>query len=63
MKRQIPRANLDTRQLLKENGIAEWEIAAKEGISESLFLKRLRFEFSPEEKARIRQIVDELKEG
>lgn len=37
-----------------------WEVAAKFGVSDSHFSRRLRKEFTPEEKARALKYIDEI---
>ena len=55
-------ANQDIRAYAKSNGIFLWEIAAVVGVNDSNFSRRLRRELSAEEKARIREIIDKLRE-
>lgn len=57
------KANVDIRELERRSGVMQWQVAARLGISESTLIKKMRFELSPDAKAQIRKIVDELKEG
>ena len=52
--------NQDIRNEIKEAGLCFWQIAEKVGISDTRFSVKLRHEFSPEEKAKIRSIIAEL---
>ncbi|MBQ3355671.1 MAG: hypothetical protein IJG45_00965 [Oscillospiraceae bacterium] len=53
--------NRDIRLAIAGAGLKLWEIAAALGITDSYFSRKLRKEFSPEEKARVLKIVEELK--
>jgi len=56
--------NQELRKEAKKRGVFLWQIANKIGIGEVTLIRRLRFELSNEEKARIKAIIDELsKEG
>ena len=57
------KANVDIRELEKTFGVAQWQVAAKLGISESTLIKRMRFELCPDEKAKVCTAIDDLKEG
>ncbi len=54
-------SNLDIRKEAKEAGVNLWQIADKLGIQDSGFSRKLRKELSDEEKAKIRDIIAELK--
>ena len=56
-------ANKDIRLKAKGCGVPFWKIAAKLGISEPTMTRKLRFELSEAEKAKIFKIIEELKEG
>lgn len=56
-------ANKDIRLKAKGCGVPIWKIAAKLGISEPTMTRKLRFELSEAEKAKIFKIIEELKEG
>ena len=43
-----------------DKGVRLWEVAEKEGITDSYFSRRLRKEFSKEETKRIRKIIDDI---
>ena len=45
----MKRANDEIREYAKKSGVYLWEVAAKYGITDTHFSRRLRFEFSPEE--------------
>lgn len=58
--------NLEIRNAAKDSGVRLWEIAMRLGITDGNFSRRLRSEFSPEERERVLQIISELaaaKEG
>ena len=54
--------NKKIRNYAKERGILLWEIAARLGISDANFSRKLRTEFSEEEINKIEKIIDELSE-
>ncbi len=54
-------SNTDIRTEAKENGVPFWKIAEKLNISEPTMTRKLRKELSDEEKAKIRDIIAELK--
>jgi len=53
--------NTDVRQTAQKNGVCLWEIAEKYGMTDGNFSKLLRKELPPEKKARIFDIIDQLK--
>lgn len=55
--------NMDIRQEAKTAGIKLWQIAEGLGINDGNFSRRLRKELPEQEKARIRTIINDLKEG
>ena len=55
--------NVDIRNKLKKSHIFQYELAEAMGMSEMTLLKKLRKEFSPEEKQKIYNIIDELMKG
>ncbi len=57
------KANSDIHLYSVECGVLKWQIADRLGITDSSFSRRLRRELPPEEKQRIRQIIDSLKGG
>ncbi|MBB5185409.1 dissimilatory sulfite reductase (desulfoviridin) alpha/beta subunit [Faecalicoccus acidiformans] len=52
--------NLDIRNKLKETEIYLWEVADKLGISETHFVRKMRYELPEEEKEKILSIIDEI---
>ena len=54
--------NVEIKEYAKAHGILLWRIADRLGITDSYFSKKLRYEFSAEEKQRIVRIIDELTE-
>ena len=56
-------SNLDVRQAISESGLKHWELASMLGIGESTLCKKLRFELSDEEKARIYKVISENKKA
>ncbi|MHB1155076.1 MAG: hypothetical protein ACYCWE_22215 [Eubacteriales bacterium] len=57
------KANFDINLYLVECGVLKWQIADRLGITDSSFSRKLRKELPPEEKQRIREIIDGLKRG
>ena len=55
--------NKDIREAAKAAGVKLWQIAEKLGINDGNFSRKLRFELSETEKAKILKIIEELKEG
>lgn len=58
--------NCEIREEAKLRGVRLWEIAKRLGINDGNFSRRLRSEFSPEERERVLQIIGEIaseKEG
>jgi hypothetical protein len=56
----MKRANDEIREYAKKSGVYLWEVAAKYGITDTHFSRRLRFEFSPEEQKKALQYIDEI---
>lgn len=54
-------ANADIKFEARGNGVPFWKIAEKLNISEPTMTRKLRKELSDEEKAKIRDIITELK--
>lgn len=54
---------VDIRNKLKKSHIFQYELAEAMGMSEMTLLKKLRKEFSLEEKQKIYNIIDELMKG
>lgn len=62
----MSRTNLEIRKAANDSGVRLWEIAMRLGITDGNFSRRLRSEFSTEERERVLQIVREIsaeKEG
>lgn len=53
--------NADIRNELKDAGVYFWQVAAKLGISESTFIRRMRFELSDEQKQKVRAAISEVR--
>lgn len=53
--------NTEIRNEAKKAGVKLWQIAEKLGINDGNFSRKLRKELSSEEKAKIREIIAELK--
>lgn len=56
----MQRANQDLRFKAKENGVYQWQIAQKMGISETHLLRKMRTELPEDEKKAIFQIIQDL---
>lgn len=54
--------NAEIRQALKEARVKQWEVASVLGISEATMVRRLRRELPEKEKARILQVIEQLKD-
>ncbi len=54
-------SNIDIKTEAMNAGVKLWQIADKLGITDSSLSRKLRKELSPEEKAKIRAIIAELK--
>lgn len=55
--------NTDIRKEIAAAGLKLWQVAEGLGTSDSYFSKKLRHEFSDEEKARVRAIITSLTAG
>ena len=56
--------NIEIRSKMKSEGVFGYEIAAKLGIAETLFSRKLaRKEMTTEEKERIYKIIEKIKKG
>lgn len=55
--------NNDTHNEICASGLKLWQVAEAYGASDSYFSKKLRHEFSDEEKARVRAIITSLTAG
>jgi len=56
----MQKANVDIRQAAQAAGIKLWQVADALYLCDSTFSRKLRRELSPEEKARIREIIAHL---
>ncbi len=54
-------ANYDIREAIARANLRNWQVAAKLGINDGNFSRKLRFELSKTEKQRVFQIIKELK--
>ena len=52
--------NLEVRLAIKEARLFNYEVAAKLGISETYFSRKLRQELTQEEKRKILELIDNL---
>lgn len=53
--------NQEIRNMLKESGVRQWQIADKLNISEFTLSRMLRYELPEQEKQRILSAMDEIK--
>lgn len=53
--------NTDIRAATKAAGVKLWMVAARLGLTDSAFSRKLRFELPTEEKQRILEIIEDLK--
>lgn len=56
-------ANSDIREATKQAGVRLWQIADELGINDGNFSRKLRKEFSAEEKAKIYAIIAQLSDA
>jgi len=59
----MPQTNKDIRQAAKEAGIKFWQIAERLGMNDGNFSRKLRHELPDAEKAKIRNIISQIKAG
>ena len=52
--------NQEIRQAAKEKGVFLWQIAERLGIQDTYLTKLLRREFTPERRAEVLRIIDEI---
>ena len=52
--------NRELKDYIKSRGVYLWQVAAKLGVSDITFTKRLRFELSEKDKVKILALVEEL---
>lgn len=52
--------NVEIKESLKKNGVFQYELAEKMGVSEFTLVKRFRKEQSEEETKRIISLIDEI---
>ena len=52
--------NNEIRNAARNNRVRLWEVADRMGIADSALSRRLRHELSPEEKAQILKIIEEV---
>ena len=53
--------NNEVRNLIKQSGFAQWEIAEALGVAEFTFSRRMRKEFTEEEIAEVKAAIERLK--
>lgn len=54
--------NKDIRNLLKEKGIFNWQLADKLGISEATLTRKLRRELPTEEKEKLIKVIKKMED-
>ena len=52
--------NKDIKELAKKKNVKLWQVAEKLNMTDSSFSRKLRHELSPNEKERIKSIINEL---
>ena len=55
--------NTEVREYARNNGVRLWQIAERMGLCDGNFSRKLRKEFSAEEKALVIAIIDDLAKG
>ena len=53
-------SNQEIRDYARRNGVFLWELAARCGVNDGNFSRKLRQEFPPEERRRLMTMVDEI---
>ena len=53
-------ANEDIRQLLKNNGIYQWQVAQKLGMKDTNFSRLMREELEQSKKQKIKNIISDI---
>lgn len=53
----------EIKQYIIDNGVKLWQVAAKVGITDGNFSRRLRKNFTEQETATIKRYVEEIKAG
>lgn len=53
----IQKANMEIRNLARDSGVKLWEVAARLGINDGNFSRKLRFELPENEKSEIIGII------
>jgi len=54
-------SNEDIRKLIFDSKVRMWEVAKELGCTDATFSRKLRTEFSKEEKEKIKTIIEKLK--
>ena len=55
--------NVDIKEMIKEAGLYQYQVAKEVGISEPQFIRWLRYDLSKEKAERILKAIDKLKGG
>ena len=55
--------NYDIKQYAKQNHVKLWQLAERLGINDGNLSRRLRREFTEDEKARVKAIIDDIAAG
>lgn len=50
----------EVRTLIKNSGVYSWQVADMLGIAESTFSRKMRYTFTDEEVARIKQAIEKV---
>lgn len=56
----MTRANADIKEYARQRKVFLWEVAVKMGIWDTALTRRMRSEFSPEERERVIKLIDEI---
>jgi len=59
----MSKSNQDIREEIEGAGLKMWQVAERYGVNDGNFSRKLRFELPPEEKAKIRAIIAEIRES
>ena len=55
--------NFEIKQYAKQNHVKLWQLAERLGINDGNLSRRLRREFTEDEKARVKAIIDDIAAG
>ena len=63
MKGAVAVNNESIREEMQKNGVAQWQVADELGISEGTLSRKMRYEFTPEDKRRVLNAIAKVGEA